>query len=72
MAMSESAAVQITRRRLLSFLEEIRTEDRAPEPQVNAGRRVCVVCGAFLSRYNPSNTYCAVHEPPNFRISNRR
>jgi hypothetical protein len=63
--------VRITEDRLPSFLEEIGALDGAPEGRQNSHRLACTVCGAFLSRYNPSKTHCAVHEPPSFRSQDR-
>jgi hypothetical protein len=69
--MNESAAVRITEDALRSFLEEIRAHDEASRARLNSRRRTCVVCGAFLSRYNPSESHCAVHEPPSTRLPDR-
>jgi len=68
MAMGESGTVQIPAG---FFLDEPRAQDRALRSLVNARSRVCVECGAFLSRYNHSDKYCALHEPPKFRTPTR-
>ena len=69
--MSELATIQIAEDRLRSFVEQIRARDEAAEARMHSRRRACVVCGAFLSRYNPSETHCAIHEPPSFRFPER-
>jgi hypothetical protein len=68
----DSAVVHITDSMLRSFLDEIRSREGVAEARSAPRRPTCVECGAFLSRYNPSETHCAVHEPPSYRIPDRR
>jgi hypothetical protein len=49
---------------LIDF-DQTASRPRRPSP------RTCSECGAILSRYNPSDRYCALHQPRNYRVPDR-